>query len=160
MAGKRRQETGRPGRQAGPRADGRKPHGAGKPPVRGPEKETGKRAEPARKPRAAAAAPAMWPPSRCCPTKGEMRRVAVPLGLTPESARPREGRLVRLSGPTMGVAWTLTARLPAEVSDAAARAAVQDACDRVVAQMSTWEPDSDLCRFNRAPAGGRAEARG
>jgi Membrane-associated lipoprotein involved in thiamine biosynthesis len=86
-----------------------------------------------------------------------MRRVAVPLGLTPESARPREGRLVRLSGPTMGVAWTLTARLPAEVSDAAARAAVQDACDRVVAQMSTWEPDSDLCRFNRAPAGGWAE---
>ena len=28
-----------------------------------------------------------------------------------------------------------------------------NACDRVVAQMSDWEPDSDLSRFNAAPAG-------
>ena len=53
----------------------------------------------------------------------------------------------------MGVIWTLTARLPGDVSEAIARAAVQAACDRVVAQMSTWEPGSDLWRFGRAPAG-------
>lgn len=82
-----------------------------------------------------------------------MRRVAIPLDLTPEAARPREGRAVSLSGPTMGVAWTLKACAPAGLSDAAVAAAVQGACDRVVAQMSQWEPGSDLTRFNRAQAG-------
>lgn len=82
-----------------------------------------------------------------------MRRVAIPASLTPESARPREGRDLSLSGPTMGVGWTLRARAPAQVSDAAIAEAVQAACDVVVAEMSTWEPASDLCRFNRAPAG-------
>jgi thiamine biosynthesis lipoprotein len=80
-----------------------------------------------------------------------MRRVAVPLGLTPASARPREGRALRLSGPTMGVTWTLSAHAPLEVTDAAIATAVQAACNRVVAQMSTWEPHSDLGLFNRAP---------
>lgn len=82
-----------------------------------------------------------------------MRRVAVPLDLTPDAARPRDGRDVVLSGPTMGVTWTLRARAPDSLGDGALRTAVQDACDRVVAQMSHWEPDSDLSRFNRAPAG-------
>mgnify|MGYP002401610034 CR=1 FL=1 len=82
MAGKRRQETGRPGRQAGPRADGRKPHGAGKPPVRGPEKETGKRAEPARKPRAAAEAPRATASE--APQRPLMRRTGdLPAGVAP-----------------------------------------------------------------------------
>lgn len=82
-----------------------------------------------------------------------MRRIAVPFGLTPQSARPREGRPIALEGPTMGVVWRLQARVPSGVSDAAVARAVQDACDLVVAQMSTWEPDSDLSRFNRAAAG-------
>lgn len=82
-----------------------------------------------------------------------MRRVAVPLGLTPASARPREGRTVRLSGPTMGVSWTLNAHAPAAVSEAALTDAVQAACNLVVAQMSSWEPGSDLSLFNGAPAG-------
>ncbi|WP_240606330.1 FAD:protein FMN transferase [Phenylobacterium kunshanense] len=58
-----------------------------------------------------------------------------------------------LEGPTMGVAWTLQALVPPGVSDAAIATAVQASCDSVVAEMSTWEPASDLCRFNRAPAG-------
>ena len=82
-----------------------------------------------------------------------MRPVAVPLQLTREAARPREGRKVRLSGLTMGVAWTLDAVAPSGVGDEALRAAVQGACDRVVAQMSDWEPQSDLSRFNAARAG-------
>ncbi|MEW5686932.1 MAG: FAD:protein FMN transferase [Pseudomonadota bacterium] len=82
-----------------------------------------------------------------------MRRVALPTTLTPEAARPRGGRDVSLRGPTMGVAWTLRARVPAGIADAAVADAVQAACDLVVAEMSTWEPASDLCRFNRAPAG-------
>lgn len=80
-------------------------------------------------------------------------RIAVPLSLTAQAARPRAGRLVRLSGPTMGVTWTLLASVPPELSESQLRAAVQGAADAVVAQMSTWEPDSDISRFNAAPAG-------
>jgi thiamine biosynthesis lipoprotein len=53
----------------------------------------------------------------------------------------------------MGVTWTLKALAPDGVGDDAIRTTVQGVCDRVVAQMSHWEPDSDLSRFNRAPAG-------
>lgn len=82
-----------------------------------------------------------------------MRRVAVPLSLTAEATRPRDGRPASLQGPTMGVAWSLRAWVPRGLADPDLSAAVQGACDAVVAQMSTWEPGSDLCRFNAAPAG-------
>jgi thiamine biosynthesis lipoprotein len=49
----------------------------------------------------------------------------------------------------MGTSWTLRAVSP---SGDAARS-VQAALDRVVAQMSQWEPDSDISRFNRATPG-------
>ncbi|MGB3319840.1 MAG: FAD:protein FMN transferase, partial [Sphingopyxis granuli] len=49
----------------------------------------------------------------------------------------------------MGTDWSLQAVAPPR--DAAA--IVQRALDLVVAQMSQWEPHSDLSRFNRAPAG-------
>lgn len=82
-----------------------------------------------------------------------MRRVAVPFSLGPETARPRPGRPASLGGPTMGVTWSLRAWVPQGLTDARLAAAVQAACDAVVAEMSTWEPDSDLCRFNAAPPG-------
>jgi thiamine biosynthesis lipoprotein len=80
-------------------------------------------------------------------------RIAIPLSFTPEASRPRPGRLVRLSGPTMGVTWTLAAVAPDAVVDEALRAAVQGACDLVVGQMSSWEPLSDLSRYNAASPG-------
>jgi thiamine biosynthesis lipoprotein len=49
----------------------------------------------------------------------------------------------------MGTSWTLSAVSPP--GDAAE--SVQAALDRVVAQMSQWEPDSDISRFNRAMPG-------
>lgn len=49
----------------------------------------------------------------------------------------------------MGTSWSLQAVSP----PAEAQACVEAALDRVVAQMSQWEADSDLSRFNRAPAG-------
>jgi thiamine biosynthesis lipoprotein len=49
----------------------------------------------------------------------------------------------------MGTGWSLQA-VGASPSIAAG---VQAALDRVVAQMSQWEPNSDLSRFNRAEAG-------
>lgn len=58
-----------------------------------------------------------------------------------------DGRVV-LSGPTMGTRWSVTLAAPAEAVPLAA--ALQDAVDRVDAQMSTWRPESDLMRLNRA----------
>lgn len=49
----------------------------------------------------------------------------------------------------MGTDWSLHAVAP----PAGTGEGVQAAFDRVVAQMSQWEADSDLSRFNSAPAG-------
>ncbi|WP_157217653.1 FAD:protein FMN transferase [Flavisphingomonas formosensis] len=53
----------------------------------------------------------------------------------------------------MGTRWSLACVLPGGVTIERIAAGVQAALDRVVAQMSNWEADSDLSRFNRAPAG-------
>lgn len=53
----------------------------------------------------------------------------------------------------MGVTWSLQAWVPSGVSDPMLSAAVQAACDAVVAQMSTWEPGSDINRYNTAGPG-------
>lgn len=87
-------------------------------------------------------------------------RIAIPQGLTAEATRPRPGRAARLSGPTMGVGWTLLANAPLDVSDASLAAAVQAAADTVVGQMSSWEVASDLSRYNGAPAGAWVETPG
>jgi thiamine biosynthesis lipoprotein len=50
----------------------------------------------------------------------------------------------------MATRWSLTAVSP----PAGAAQAVQTALDRVVAQMSQWEPGSDISRINRAAPGG------
>lgn len=81
-----------------------------------------------------------------------MNRVAIPLDLAP-SPTVGEGVMATLSGPTMGVSWTAKALLPPHRSLEEAQATVQAALDGVVAQMSTWEPGSDISRYNRARAG-------
>ena len=82
-----------------------------------------------------------------------MVRVAVPLDLPPEAVRPPLGRRVQLTGPTMGVSWTVTAVAPPGLPDERLRRAVQGAVDQVVAEMSQWEPQSALSGFNRAEPG-------
>jgi len=57
-----------------------------------------------------------------------------------------------LSGETMGTTWNLTAYLPPELLLSQLQTAVQNELDLVVSQMSHWRDDSDLSRFNRAPA--------
>lgn len=52
------------------------------------------------------------------------------------------------AGETMGTSWSLQAVSP----PAGAAVAVQARFDRVVAQMSQWDPASDLSRFNSASA--------
>lgn len=81
-----------------------------------------------------------------------MPRVLVP-ALTTPPARPVGGAVRAFGGATMGTTWSAKAVLPATVDLAALEAMIQRALDAVVAQMSPWEPLSDLCRYNRAPAG-------
>lgn len=52
----------------------------------------------------------------------------------------------------MGVSWTVQACPPAGVTVENIRVAAQSAVNAVVRQMSSWEPGSDLSRFNRAGA--------
>ena len=58
-----------------------------------------------------------------------------------------------LYGATMGTRWRVDLCAPRSAALDALHAAVQARLDSIVAQVSTWEPDSDLARFNRAPAG-------
>ncbi|WP_299006787.1 FAD:protein FMN transferase [uncultured Caulobacter sp.] len=81
-----------------------------------------------------------------------MPRVLVP-ALTTPPARPVGGSVRAFGGATMGTTWSAKAVLPATVDLPVLEAMVQRALNAVVAQMSPWEPLSDLSRYNRAPAG-------
>jgi len=56
-----------------------------------------------------------------------------------------------LSGPTMGTRYSAVLYAPASIDLAPVQRDLQEAVDRVDAQMSTWKPASDLNRFNDAP---------
>jgi len=53
----------------------------------------------------------------------------------------------------MGVTWSARAVLPPGLASDLARDAVQARLDRLVGEVSHWEPQSALSRFNRAAAG-------
>ena len=63
--------------------------------------------------------------------------------------------LQQLGGEAMGTTWSLRFDNPRMLPLEEVRAAVESALDRVIAQMSHWEPDSDISRFNRALARSR-----
>lgn len=81
-----------------------------------------------------------------------MPRVLVPAMTTPP-ARPVGGTVRAFGGATMGTSWAVKAVLPATTDLLALEAMVQRALDAVVAEMSPWEPLSDLSRYNRAAPG-------
>ncbi len=60
--------------------------------------------------------------------------------------------LHRLGGSTMGTSWSAHVMAPTGAAPTVAEA-LQRQLDLVVAQMSHWERDSNLSRFNSAPAG-------
>jgi thiamine biosynthesis lipoprotein len=84
-----------------------------------------------------------------------MRRVLVPL--TVSSGLPPVGSVLHdAAGSTMGTSWSARFALPPAFSGDDARAiadGLQERLDTVVAQMSHWESDSNLSRFNSASAG-------
>ncbi len=80
------------------------------------------------------------------------RRLLIPP--TPPHDAPRLGAVVHaLGGRTMGTTWSVRLCGASTLDRAAVARDIQLELDAVVAEMSTWEPASDLCRFNRAAAG-------
>ncbi|MBC3869572.1 FAD:protein FMN transferase [Undibacterium oligocarboniphilum] len=81
-----------------------------------------------------------------------MPHVFIPLQAAPPAPLPAAAQPLRCAGHSMGTSWQVQLyasdpeRLTIWQND------LQALLDQVVLQMSTWEPDSDLCRFNRAPA--------
>lgn len=64
-----------------------------------------------------------------------------------------EGTLLQLQGKSMGTTWSAKMIPPREVSAEQLNRSIQAALDSVVAQMSTWQEDSDISRWNQAAAG-------
>jgi thiamine biosynthesis lipoprotein len=81
-----------------------------------------------------------------------MTRVLVPQ-LAEPPARPIGGAVLALAGETMGTTWSVRLVAPPTANAAALTAMAQGELDAVVAQMSPWEPLSDLSRYNRAAPG-------
>lgn len=82
-------------------------------------------------------------------------RIALPERLAPDllDGFDRAARVVELAGPTMGTIWRVRLALSAGHDPDAVRAAIEERLDGLVMQMSHWEPASELCRYNSAPAG-------
>lgn len=82
-----------------------------------------------------------------------MRRVLVPAATSP--ALPVPGSVVLdLRGESMGTTWSVRLVDTPDTHPATHwQQQIQQQLDTVVAQMSHWLADSDLDRFNRAPAG-------
>ncbi|QVM84722.1 FAD:protein FMN transferase [Novosphingobium decolorationis] len=82
-------------------------------------------------------------------------RTAVPLDISPDILTGwREGAPVHaLDGETMGTRWSLKALLPEGVAPATIAALLHARLDTLIDQLSHWERDSAITRFNRAEAG-------
>ncbi|WP_017168383.1 FAD:protein FMN transferase, partial [Xanthomonas phaseoli] len=68
-------------------------------------------------------------------------------------AAPSNHEIATLGGRSMGTTWSVKLVAPRGRDLHPLHACIQAALDRVVRQMSTWEPDSDISRYNRASAG-------
>ena len=58
-----------------------------------------------------------------------------------------------MGGHTMGTSWHVKLMRPPHMALSELQTGVQHTLDQVVAQMSHWDANSDLSRFNSAPAG-------
>jgi FAD:protein FMN transferase len=67
-------------------------------------------------------------------------------------APPSASALHILHGETMGTSWCVKLVAPPRADQHGLHTGIQQRLDLVVAQMSNWETDSDLSRFNRAAA--------
>src|SRR6188472_2612944 len=88
-----------------------------------------------------------------------MRRVLIPLhapDVAPLALRAAQfvsRQVVSLAGETMGTTWSVKAAVQGDAPVRDLRRMIETCLARVIAQMSQWEPNSDISRFNRARAG-------
>ena len=75
------------------------------------------------------------------------------MSLSSDPTAQRLDAVHALHGETMGTSWSVKVVESAGVDLHRLHAVIQAQLDRVVAQMSTWEPGSDISRFNQADAG-------
>lgn len=82
-------------------------------------------------------------------------RIAIPAALPPDSVRPPPAGSVvtAVKGLSMGTSWSARLVVDERVKTEPLQAGLQTVLDGVVAEMSHWEPDSDISRFNRATLG-------
>lgn len=82
------------------------------------------------------------------------KRILIPqqLSAAAQAGAAPDAVLHSLSGESMGTRWTVKLSAPPRALEAL-RALLQAELDRVVAEMSSWQADSDLCRYNAAEAG-------
>jgi thiamine biosynthesis lipoprotein len=82
-------------------------------------------------------------------------RIAVPVLLDPHALTGLDptARLADIGGETMGTYWKVRLAAPPALDLAAMRAAIQRRLDAIVWEMSHWEANSLLSRFNTAPGG-------
>lgn len=98
-------------------------------------------------------------PAAAAPTLAPLRahasapRVLLPPdGALPEP--PGLGAVLHsLGGDTMGTTWSVRVAGPSTMVLAPLQRGIEQVLARVIRQMSTWEPDSDLCQFSRLAAG-------
>ena len=88
------------------------------------------------------------------PAGEQPHRVLVPLRIAP--ARPAPGSDVHVfDGRTMGTTWQVKFVGPRSIDRSSVECGIVRELDAVIAEMSTWETESDLSRFNQASAGAR-----
>lgn len=85
-------------------------------------------------------------------TRRGANRIVIPTTLAPHVA-PRQARLLTFSGATMGTSWSVRAYAPIGFNAPRFESELRFALERVVREMSLWDPASDICRFNALAAG-------
>lgn len=80
------------------------------------------------------------------------RRVLIPLQLD-ETPPPAGAELYTLGGATMGTRWSLRLAGPRGLMPEMLRLGVERQLAQVIAEMSTWQADSVISRFNQSAAG-------
>jgi len=85
-----------------------------------------------------------------------MRHLLIPPVLAPIGPGSGPAGAVRiLGGRIMGTTWSVRLVAPEARDLGGIRDRIEVEFARLLSQLSHWEPDSALCRFNRAPAGTR-----
>ncbi|MFZ6862143.1 FAD:protein FMN transferase [Undibacterium sp. Ji67W] len=82
-----------------------------------------------------------------------MRHIYIPIEATSPRDLPIHLQTVYLHGDSMGTTWSAQLIGDASLSPVFLQQGLQEKLDQVDSQMSTWDVNSDLCRFNHASAG-------